>query len=265
VAVFKADFLDRTYSTPDIVEQRARTREAVAARSGEHGLDVGCGPGFLACELAREVGPKGRIVGIDASPEMVAASAERARRDALSGRTEFVQGDATELRFPAGSFDFVTAVQVYEYVSDIARALSEAHRVLRHRGRLVIVETDWESCVWHSEDRERTARVLKAWEQHFVHAHLPARLPRLLKEAGFALKRVSVIPIVNLDGADNTYSHGMVTVISRFVTQAGIPTGDAEAWAADIRRQAEHGTYFFSLCRYLFLAERVSVPRETLS
>jgi ubiquinone/menaquinone biosynthesis C-methylase UbiE len=44
--------LERAYSTPQIVDQRRRFRAAVAARPGEVGLDVGCGAGHLACELA---------------------------------------------------------------------------------------------------------------------------------------------------------------------------------------------------------------------
>src|SRR5215831_2307224 len=73
--------LERIYASPEIVEQRARTRAALRIRPGERGLDIGCGPGFLSCELVREVGPSGRIVGIDASPEMLEAARARAARE----------------------------------------------------------------------------------------------------------------------------------------------------------------------------------------
>ena len=66
--------LDRAYSTPQIIEQRRRFRAAVAARPGEVGLEVGCGAGHLACELAREVAPSGRVVAIDKSLASVNAS-----------------------------------------------------------------------------------------------------------------------------------------------------------------------------------------------
>lgn len=260
MTTFSATFLDRAYSTPDVAQQRARVRTVLAPRSGERGLDVGCGPGLLACELAHDLGPLGRVVGIDTSPEMVAMSEERARRDALAGRTEFRVCDAQELPFQSGAFDFVTVTQVYEYVVDLERALGEAHRVLKPRGRIAVLDTDWESCVWHSEDRDRTARVLKAWEQHFVHPHLPARLPGLLRRTGFALKSVTAVSLVNVELAENTYSHGMIDVIARFVAKAGMSPEEAEQWAADVRRQAEGGEYFFSVSRYLFLAERARLP-----
>src|SRR5207302_9662533 len=107
---------------------------------GEHGLDIGCGAGFLACELANEVGPAGRMAGLDSSPGMIDAARLRAERNQLSGWVEFMLGDAARLEFPSGTFDFVVAVQVYLYVPEIERALAGASRVLRPGGRLAVVD-----------------------------------------------------------------------------------------------------------------------------
>lgn len=257
MATFSAPLLERTYSTADMVEQRARIRAKVEPTRGEHGLDVGSGPGLLACELAREVGPTGRVIGIDPSADMVAMSVDRARRAALAGRTEFAVGDAADLHFPDQNFDFVTAVQVYEYVADLPRALGEAYRVLKPGGCLVVMDSDWDSCVWQADDRGRSARIMKAWESHFLHPHLPALLPRLLGQAGFAVKSLSVVPVVNLHADETTFSGSMIDVVSRFVSRkAGIPENVAKAWADDVRGQDVEGRYFFSLSRFLFLAER---------
>lgn len=255
--------LDPARSTPDVAEQRARARAVVAPRSGERGLDIGCGFGLLTCELARDVGPTGRVTGVDAVPDMIAACEERARHDAVTGRTEFRQADAEALPFAPGTFDFVTAMQVYEYMADVERGLTEVARVLKPRGRVAVLETDWESCVWHAGDRDRTGRVLKAWEQRFAHPHLPAHLPELLRRTGFALKSVTMIPVVNIELSEQTYSPGMIDLVARFVAnRGGITEEEAAGWAEDVRSQAARGEYFFSLSRYLFLAERArTAPR----
>jgi hypothetical protein len=134
--------------------------------------------------------------------------------------------------------------------------------VLKPRGRLAVLDTDWESCVWHASDRDRTARVLRAWEQRFAHAHLPARLPELLRRTGFVVRSVTMIPVVNVELGEHTYSSGMIDVVARFVaSRGGVGDDEAARWAEDVRSQAARGEYFFSLSRYLFLAERARPSR----
>lgn len=68
--------LEKLYSSPQIVDQRRRWRAIVAAHPGESGLDAGCGVAYLACELAREVAPGGRIAAIDNLAPRLPARAE---------------------------------------------------------------------------------------------------------------------------------------------------------------------------------------------
>jgi SAM-dependent methyltransferase len=248
--------LEQMYAAPAIAEQRARTLAALRARPGERGLDVGCGPGFLACELAREVGAAGRVVGMDASPDMVAAARERARRAGLAGRIRLARGDATALPFAAGVFDFVVAVQVYLYVADVERALGEAARVLQPGGRLAVVDTDWDSCVWLTADRDRHRRVMEARMADFAQPHLPPRLPGLLRKAGLAPAEAAVIPVLDLRHDPASFSGGVIGATRDSAIRQGVPREAAEAWAADLRGRTGEGDYFFSVNRYLFVAAK---------
>src|SRR5271169_4148715 len=172
----------RTYMTPDVVRQRRIVLEALAPERGERVLDIGSGPGLMAAELAAAVGPQGRVDGIDASDSMLAIANEQERAD-TSAPITFTAGEAVALPFGEETFDVVVSTQVYEYVSDIPLALAKARRVLRPGGRIVILDTDWDSIVWRSSDRGRMERVLSAWEEHLVDPHLPRSLPGALAKA----------------------------------------------------------------------------------
>jgi arsenite methyltransferase len=241
--------IEATYLTPDVIEQRRVVVAALELEPGETALDIGSGPGLLATEIADVVGPAGSVHGIDPSDSMLAI----ARRRPGSESVEFHAGDAYTLPFPDGSFDVAVSTQVYEYVADVPRALAEARRVLRPGGRLLVLDTDWDSIVWRSRDPERMRRVLAAWDEHLVDPYLPRRLTGLLVDAGFAVTERAVIPMLNAGYDENTYSAGLVSFVGAFVPgRHDLTQADAGAWADDLTSLG--ADYFFSLNRYLFTA-----------
>jgi SAM-dependent methyltransferase len=250
--------LEAVYMTPDVVAQRRRVRDALKLSAGEDVLDVGSGPGLLAAEMAAAVGPSGSVRGVDVSDSMLAiASARTPPEDAAP--MEFVAASAESLPFRDGSFDVAVSTQVYEYVEDVPRAVAELHRVLRQGGRVAILDTDWDSIVCHSRDRERTERVLAAWEEHLVDARLPRRLRGMLDAGGFGFVRCEAVPMFNFGYQRNTFSAGIVAMIAEFVSgRGGIGAEEAAAWRADVVELGED--YFFSLNRYLFTAVRAQAP-----
>jgi SAM-dependent methyltransferase len=220
-------------------------------------LDVGAGPGLLAYDLARLVGPDGRVVGLDVSPDMLALARTRL---ADLGQAECMQGDATALELPAGSFDAAVSTQVYEYVADMPRALAELCRVLRPGGRALILDTDWRSVVWHSSDEARMDRVLKAWDGHLSDPHLPARLGPMLRAAGFEVRRVEILPMLAPVWQPVSYAAGILRSIRDYVLrhgpEQGLDAAEVAAWWADQQELITRGEFFFSLNRYVFLATR---------
>ena len=243
--------VERTYMTPDVVEQRKIACTVLGLAPGEHVLDIGCGPGFLAAEMADAVGPAGSVHGIDPSPAMLTIAAGRSAAAPLT----FEPGEATTLPLADTSIDVVTATQVYEYVADVAAALAEVRRVLRPGGRLLVLDTDWDSIVWHSSDPGRMRRVLAAWDEHLADPHLPRLLGRLLRDAGFTVTRTSVLPMLNTGYNEDSFSAGVIGLVAGFVPgRRGVTRQDADAWADDLRRLGDD--YFFSLNRYLFLGTK---------
>jgi len=120
-----------------------RWRERAADRAelapGDSALDVCCGTGDLALELAHRVAPGGRVVGCDFSEPMLDLAREKAASaDAPGARFEWA--DALQLPYDAGRFDAVTVGFGVRNLADLDRGLREMARVLRPGGRLVILE-----------------------------------------------------------------------------------------------------------------------------
>jgi arsenite methyltransferase len=229
-------------------------RAALSLQPGEDVLDIGSGPGLLAYEMAADVGPGGSVLGIDPSESMLAI-ARRREYGANSAPVTLRAGDACALAFANDRFDAAVATQVYEYVADMPAALAEAYRVLRPGGRLLILDTDWDSIVWHSNDRERMQRVLTAWDEHLVDPYLPRRLTGLLEGAGFAVTQRMTHPLLNAGYHEHTFSAGLIDLIASFVPgRQGITEADATAWVDELI--ALGSEYFFSLNRYLFTAAK---------
>ena len=70
--------VESTYLTADVVEQRHTLLSRLRLEPGDRVLDVGCGPGLLACEMAAAVGAAGSVVGIDPSEAMLSLASGRA-------------------------------------------------------------------------------------------------------------------------------------------------------------------------------------------
>jgi len=246
--------IDEIYATDDVVAQRREVLAALAPRAGERVLDLGCGPGYLAAEIAAVVGSGGRVHGVDQSTDMLAIAGRRVV-PAGAAPIDLTVGDALALALPDASVDALVCTQVYEYVADMPAALAEARRVLAPGGRLVVLDTDWDSIVWRSSDDARMTRVLTAWDEHLAHRDLPRHLPGLLHEAGFSVERAAIVPILNVGYRRATYSGGMLELIAAFVPgRAGVGVDEAAAWRHDLETLG--AGYFFSLCRYLFTATR---------
>jgi len=103
---------------------------------GAHVLDVACGTGALTCQLPERVGEQGRVVGLDASAEMLAVARTKPER------VERVEGRAEALPFSDASFDAVVSQFGLMFFDDRARALAEMKRVLRPPGRLAVAVWD---------------------------------------------------------------------------------------------------------------------------
>lgn len=167
--------------------------KAAHVGSGKRVLDVACGTGILARELAAQVGTSGSVAGLDLMPGMVEVAKQ------IAPNIEWKQGSAEELPFPDQSFDVVVSQFGLMFFPDRAKSLREMLRVLTPGGHLAVA-------VWDSLDNipaiaaevallERIAgrAAADALRAPFVLGN-KAELEQLGRDAGLSVPTVSPHP-----------------------------------------------------------------------
>jgi ubiquinone/menaquinone biosynthesis C-methylase UbiE len=137
---------------PGMAEEVRIARLLLGLGSGDVVLDLACGPGNFSREFARAVGRDGLVVGLDASPTMLARGAADTQRTGIQNLA-LLRADATDMPFAEGSFDAACCFAALHLFADPFLALDEMTRVLGPGGRIAIMT---------SVRRQLTLRPLKS-------------------------------------------------------------------------------------------------------
>jgi ubiquinone/menaquinone biosynthesis C-methylase UbiE len=167
------------------------------ARAGERILEIGCGTGHSLVELAAGVGPKGLVLGLDLSNEMLRWAKANVRKARMAERVRLRCGDAAHMSYADESMDAVFmsfSLELFD-TPEIAQVLGECKRVLRPGGRIVVVGMSKEG------EHEALVGVFEWAHRHFPNFLdcRPIYVRGALEEAGFrivkALRKHMWIPV----------------------------------------------------------------------
>lgn len=164
----------------------------VGVQAGETVVDFGCGPGYVAVELARLGGPGTTVHAVDVNADFV----ERARvvvAEAGMADTVTVHHVTDErLPFADASVDRVYAKNVLEYVPDLAVTLTELARVLRPGGTLVASDSDFGFVVVEPLDVAEVRELFDAASPAFKEPNVGRKLRNAYRRAGLVDVKVDV-------------------------------------------------------------------------
>lgn len=116
-------------------------------RPGMSLLDIGCGPGTITVDLARRLAP-GRVVGVDASAEVIAQAAAHAREEGVEN-VAFETASAYDLDAADGAFDVVHTHQLLQHLARPVDGLREFRRVAGPDGLVAAREVDYAGVLIH--------------------------------------------------------------------------------------------------------------------
>lgn len=252
-----AEMCERSYLTPEIANQRSRTIQALTLAAGETVVDLGCGTGFLARDLALVVGKEGSVLGLDPSADMLALGKERC---AGFSQVTLKEGSAENIPVEDNSVDVVTCTQVLLYVQDVSAVLKEIHRVLKPgTGRIGVIETDWRGVVLNTSHDKFSEAVFGAWRAAVPSPNLPPALPNLLREHSFGIVKSEAIPVLNTNFTECTFSGNMFPFLGMQAVQLGrLKPVERQEWLDDLNKKAKQSDFFFCVNRFLFTAVKLA-------
>ena len=208
---------------------------------GHSVVDIGCGHGSSAGLLARQVGPCGRVVGLDASRAMIAEACRRFDGGGLA--VDFQVGDALDLPFDDASFDAARADRVLMFLDDPGRALAELVRVTKAGGRIVVTEGDIGSHLVDAADVETTRSVLTTLADRWPTAWSGRRLRGMFIDAGLLEVELDLVPILSTSFAEWNNRLGIEAFLSKAVEQGVLARERAFAWLNDLRARDAGGKF----------------------
>jgi SAM-dependent methyltransferase len=176
--------------------------DRVGVGSGSYCLDIGCGSGDITFELARRVGPDGRVVGADIDQTKLQLADDESKTLNLTN-VEFKALDIRE-RPSEPSFDLVYARFLLTHLSDPSSAVDCFHHYLKPGGTLIVEDIDFSGYFVHppcSAFDRYTELYCAAVRKRGGDPNIGPRLPSLLRRGGFVDVGVSVVQPVALEGA----------------------------------------------------------------
>jgi ubiquinone/menaquinone biosynthesis C-methylase UbiE len=141
--------------------------EQLGLDAGSQVLEIGCGAGFLALELAKR---KFNVHAVDVVEAMVQQTRKHVKEAKMTERVSVDVGDIASLEFQDGSFDFVLAIGVIPWVEQPDRAIQEMVRVLKSGGYVIFTTDNWARLNrWFDPWQNPLLLPLKRWVKLLLH------------------------------------------------------------------------------------------------
>ncbi len=221
-------------------------------RPGQIIVDYGCGPGGLAVELARRVGDKGHLYGIDLNEQFVTLAREKLAASGAAAWSTLEHVTDDNIPLANATADRLICKNVLEYVTDHTAVIREFHRVVKPGGLVHVIDSDWGMIAVEPLGRDKLDELLKAAGCAYKTPLIGRLLYSEMKRAGFSQVTVKIIASADTSGR-------LLPVLKNFAGYAqvgGMDRARAQALLDEISAAIADGTFMMVLPQFLVTARK---------
>lgn len=194
------------------------------------------------------IGANGSVLAIDPSDTML--NEARRRTTQAHSNIEYRNADIHKVDFADASFDKCSSQRVFQHLHNPKQALSEIHRVLKPGGKLVILDTDWETFIIDSTDKNLTRKITDGFCDIIQNGWIGRRLPRLCAEANFQVLDYFSSAVI-ADDFDFLFNHlGLNEVLGYLMQQHQVSASEIETWKAELKKNSDAGRFHYSVTMF---------------
>ena len=247
------------------LESQARVRwpqEVVVLRNaglkvGTRIADIGCGSGIITEYLANEVGASGLVVGIENNEKLFNLAKTR---NAKFKQVQIINNDAGRLvEIEDNNFDFVYARFILQHLPDPNKLLTEANRILKPGGKLIVMDADdslFHITPYHKEMSEFLSEVSKGQAKYGGDRNIGHKIPCMLFDARYSNINTSVYTFTS----KNISPHEFLDITTKFKIQLLDPS--LNEWGKNILNGIYHksvdGSFFGTAGVYCVIGEKAA-------
>jgi SAM-dependent methyltransferase len=219
-------------------------------------IEIGTGTGIVARNIAKRRQFGGTILATDISEYLIERARQFAEEESVAARIEFRVADAHSTGDDAAGADVVIAHTLVSHVTDPVAILTEAKRLLRPGGRVVIFDGDYASMTFTTESPDHGKGQDETLINALVaHPRVMRIMPRLLKESGLVLRDATSYVVADIGAAD--FFKAALPLFRILLPRAGAMTeASAIEYVSTLEAASDKGYFFGASNFYTYIAER---------
>ncbi len=204
-------------------------------------IDLGCGTGMDILKMSEQLNPALKLIGIDHDPQMIAKASENLNE---SANIKFIHSEVYPLNFDTDSIAGVRTERMVQHLKEPTKTINEIYRVLKKDHPFVIVETDWASLTFYSDQTKTSKKICDYLTEIKVNNGMAAKkLTHYLAENKFRNISFEIFPFV-LKSLKDANDYLWIEIILEEAKEAGFITTVEHTTFVNGIREADSKKYF---------------------